>query len=142
MKRRIVHLLQKYLLNPPIKAALRVGLAPPGYALLETIGRKSGRPRHTPVGNGLVGDTFWIVTEHGRQAGYVRNLMANPRVRLKVRRGLRYLWIPGTARVLEDDDWRERQRILSRGHPLRWINAVSVRAMGTEHLTVRIDLEP
>ena len=142
MKRRIVHFLQKFFLNPPIKAALRVGLAPPGYALLETIGRKSGRPRHTPVGNGLVGDTFWIVTEHGRQAGYVRNLMANPQVRLKVRRGLRYLWIPGTARVLEDDDWRERQRILSRGHPLRWINAVSVRAMGTEHLTVRIDLEP
>jgi nitroimidazol reductase NimA-like FMN-containing flavoprotein (pyridoxamine 5'-phosphate oxidase superfamily) len=62
-------------------------------------------------------------------------------VRVQVRRGLRYVWIPGTARVLEDDDPRERQRILSKGHPMRWLNAAAVRAMGTEHLTVRIDLD-
>jgi len=28
---------------------------------LETIGRKTGKPRRTPVGNGLVGKQFWIV---------------------------------------------------------------------------------
>jgi hypothetical protein len=42
MKHRIVHLLQKYFLNPPIKFLLAIGLAPPGYALLETIGRNTG----------------------------------------------------------------------------------------------------
>jgi hypothetical protein len=36
MKHRIVHTLQKYVLNPPIKLALAVGLPLPGYALLET----------------------------------------------------------------------------------------------------------
>ena len=141
MKRRVVHALQKYLLNPPIKAALRVGMAPPGYALLETTGRKSGQPRRTPVGNGLEGSTFWIVTEHGRRAGYVRNLQADPRVRVKVRRGLSYTWVSGTARVLEGDDPRARQREISRGHPLRALNAVAVRTFGTELLTVRIDLD-
>jgi deazaflavin-dependent oxidoreductase (nitroreductase family) len=141
MKRRVVYVLQKFILNPPVKAAMALGIVLPGYAMLETIGRKSGQPRRNPVGNGLVGDTFWIVTEHGREAGYVRNLMANPRVRVLVRRGLRYVWIPGTAHVLEDDDPLERQRILSRGHPVRRLNAIAVRAFGTEHLTIRIDLD-
>jgi len=56
------------------------GVAPPSRAILETTGRRSGVPRRTPVGNGLDGDTFWIVAEHGRRAAYVRNLPAEPRV--------------------------------------------------------------
>jgi hypothetical protein len=84
MKHRIVHFLQKYLFNPPIKLLFAIGLAPPGYALLETTGRKTGKPRRTPVGNGLVGKQFWIVAEHGPKAGYVRNIAVNSRVRLKL----------------------------------------------------------
>ena len=142
MKHRIVHLLQKYVLNPPVRGLFAVGILPPSYALIETRGRKTGKPRVTPVGNGRVGDTFWIVTEHGRKAGYVRNLMHDPRVRVKVREGVRVRWRTGTAHVLPDDDPRERQRMLARGHPGRWLNAFVVRAMGTELLTVRIDLDP
>src|SRR5712691_129577 len=81
MKHRIVHLLQKYLLNPPIKLVFAIGVAPPGYALLETTGRKTGKPRCTPVGDGRIGQQFWIVAEHGMKAGYVRNVASNPRVR-------------------------------------------------------------
>ena len=54
MKHRIVHTLQRYVLNPPIKLALAVGLPLPGYALLETKGRKTGKPRRTPVGDGRI----------------------------------------------------------------------------------------
>ena len=36
MKHRIVHTVQKFLMNPPIKFALAIGLPLPGYALLET----------------------------------------------------------------------------------------------------------
>ena len=68
MKRRIVHLLQKYVLNPQIKFFFLIGIVPPGYALLETTGRKTGKPRRTPVGNGRVGREFWIVAEHGENA--------------------------------------------------------------------------
>ncbi len=74
MKHRIVHFLQKYLFNPPIMFLFAIGLVPPGYGLLETTGRKTGKPRRTPVGNGLVGRQFWIVAEHGQKAGYVRIL--------------------------------------------------------------------
>ena len=80
-----------------MKFLLSIGLAPPGYGLLEPTGRKSGKQRRTPVGNGLVDRQFWIVAEHGPKAGYVRNIMGNPRVRIKFRDGLQVRWHSGTA---------------------------------------------
>ena len=53
-------------------------VAPPGYALLETTGRKTGMARRTPVGDGWVGYQFWLVAEHGMKADYVRNIAAEP----------------------------------------------------------------
>ncbi|MEJ7790764.1 MAG: nitroreductase/quinone reductase family protein [Gaiellaceae bacterium] len=75
--------LGRYFVNPLVRRAIELGVGPPAYAILETVGRKTSEPRRTPVGNGLKGDTFWIVAEHGRRAGYVRNIAANPRVRVK-----------------------------------------------------------
>jgi deazaflavin-dependent oxidoreductase (nitroreductase family) len=143
VKHRVVQLLQQYVLNPPVKALLAAGVLPPSYALLETIGRTTGKPRRTPVGNGLVGDTFWIVAEHGLNAGYVRNIQRDPRVRVKVRDGaIRSRWRTGTAHLLPEDDTRRRQREISRGKPGRALNAFVVRTLGTNLLTVRIDLDP
>ncbi len=130
-KRRLTTALAKYLFNPLVKAGVTTGVLR-GWAVLETTGRRSGQRRRTPVGNGLQGDTFWIVAEHGRRAGYVRNIEANPRVRVQV--GGR--WRSGTAQLMADDDPGERQRRIGRR-----LNAVAVRAMGTELLTVRIDLD-
>jgi deazaflavin-dependent oxidoreductase (nitroreductase family) len=141
LKRRIVRPVQRYLINPPIRVLLAVGVPPLGYALIETTGRTSGRRRRTPVGNGLVGDTFWIVAEQGHHASYVRNIHRDPRVRVKVRKGFRPVWRQGIAEVMEDDDPYARQRFLCRWHPLRALNAAVVRVMGTDLLTVRIDLE-
>jgi deazaflavin-dependent oxidoreductase (nitroreductase family) len=120
------------LVNPVVRGLLERGLMPRTHALLETTGRKSGQPRRVPLGNGLRGDTFWIVTEHGRQADYVKNIEKDPRVRVKVGR----TWRSGTAHLLPDDDVRERFRMLRR--PL---NDALVRGVGTEHLTIRIDLD-
>jgi deazaflavin-dependent oxidoreductase (nitroreductase family) len=140
MKHRVVHTLQKYLLNPPIKLAFAMGLALAGYALLETIGRESGKSRRTPVGDGRIGNQFWLVAEHGMKAGYVRNIERDPRVRLKLRDGLRSRWHTGTAHLLPDDDPRERQRWLASHLPSSAGNARAVRLFGTQLLTVRIDL--
>lgn len=141
VKHQIVHALQKYVLNPPIKLLFAFGIVPPGYALLETIGRETGKARRTPVGDARVGNRFWIVSEHGMKAGYVRNIAANPRVRLKLRHGLRASWHTGTAQVLPDDDARARQRLLADQLPSSRVNAAAVRLFGTELLTVRIDFE-
>jgi hypothetical protein len=70
-KRRLVVAFEKYVQNPPVRAALRAGLPLPMFALLETTGRTSGRRRQTPVINGRRGGRFWIVART-RPAGPVR----------------------------------------------------------------------
>ncbi len=132
-KRRLTTALQVRVFNPPIRWLAARGLAPK-VALLETTGRRSGEQRTTPVTNGLRRGTneFWLVAEHGRKAAYVRNIEADPRVRVRIGRR----WRTGTAHVLPDDDPLARQRTLPRLH------SATVRAMGSELVTVRIDLDP
>ena len=137
-KRRVTTALAKYGFNPLARGLFRLGLPVPGTAILETTGRKSGQLRHTPVTDGLDGDRFWIVAEHGHRAAYVRNIEANPRVRVRVGRR----WREGTARLLPDDDPRERLRRIVSTRKRSRLNAATVRAMQTELLTLRIDLEP
>jgi deazaflavin-dependent oxidoreductase (nitroreductase family) len=137
-KYQVVHFTQRRLMNPVVRGALVRGWRIPGYALLETTGRTSSLPRRTPVGDGLEGDTFWIVAEHGRRADYVRNLEADPKVRVLVRGR----WRSGTAVSLPDDDPRARQRVLGRHRLGRRVNDLAVRSFGTDLLTVRIDLDP
>jgi deazaflavin-dependent oxidoreductase (nitroreductase family) len=141
MKHRIIHALQKYFLNPPIRLALAVGVPLPGYALLETKGRKTGRVRRTPVGDGRIGNQFWLVAEHGMKAGYVCNIEHDPHVRLKLREGFRYQWHRGTAHLLSGDDPRERQRWLASQLPSSTGNAKAVRLFGTQLLSIRIDID-
>jgi deazaflavin-dependent oxidoreductase (nitroreductase family) len=131
-KRTVSTFLSVRLLNPLVKAASRAGLPLPGLVILETTGRKSGEPRRTPVGKAIVGDTLWVIAEHGRKAAYVRNIEAEPRVRARVGRA----WRTGTAHVLPDDDWRERQRRI----PNR-ANSAAVRVAGSDPVTVRVDLD-
>lgn len=135
MKRAIVRAFQSYLVNPPFRLLLRAGILPPTHALLETTGRHTGRPRQNPVGNGLSADgtTFWIVAEHGRHADYVRNMEVDPNVRVRIGR----TWRTGRAGLVPEDDPRARLRAI--GRP---INGFMVRALGTELMTVRVDLEP
>ena len=132
-KRHLSTFASAKLLNPLVRTAARTGLPLPAVVLLETTGRRSGKPRRTPVGKALVGDTLWVVAEHGRRASYVRNIEASPRVRVRIGRH----WRTGTGHVLPDDDWRERQRQI----PNR-LNSAAVRVMGTEPVTVRVDLDP
>ncbi len=131
-----VNFLQKRLANPVVRRVLERGRLP-GYALLETTGRRTGRLRRTPVGDGTVGDTFWIVSEHGRRSAYVLNIEAEPRVRVRIRGR----WRSGTAHLLPGDDPRARQRELRRHRLGAWVNGAAVRVFGTDLLTVRIDLD-
>ncbi|MEV0279296.1 nitroreductase/quinone reductase family protein [Streptomyces sp. NPDC050610] len=103
----------------------------PGQVVLETTGRKSGLPRRTPVGGRRVGREFWLVSEYGEKSNYVRNIQADPRVRVR----LKGRWHAGTACLLPRDDARARLKSLPR------FNSAAVRAFGTNLLTVRIDLD-
>ena len=127
-KRTFSRGLAKYAVNPFVKI---VAGYVPLWSLLETRGRKTGEPRRNPVGNGLKGDTFWIVAEHGARANYVKNLMANPRVRVKVKG----TWLTGTAVPMPEDDVDARLKTLRR------FNSSIVQVARTTPMTIRRDLD-
>jgi deazaflavin-dependent oxidoreductase (nitroreductase family) len=123
MKRRVVHGVQRYVVNP-------IGRRLP-VTMLETTGRKTGQPRRTAVGGRVVDNQFWMVSEHGGHSHYVLNIKADPAVRVRIHGR----WRSGTAHLLPDDDPVARLRLLP------GLNSSVVRAMGSELLTIRIDLD-
>jgi deazaflavin-dependent oxidoreductase (nitroreductase family) len=139
---------QNRVINPAVRFGLEHGLAPPTYAVLETTGRRTGQVRRVPVANGLDGDTFWLIAGLGRRAAYVKNIDADPRVRVlarpaRLRDGVHMRWRTGVAHPLPDDDALARHRLLGRGRPgYRLDGLLLLRlARGEEMLTIRIDLD-
>ena len=137
----LIRVLQRYLLNPLFRLLLLIGVNPYGLAILETRGRVSGKIRRVPVGNGRKGESFWIIAEHGSRAGWVHNIRHDPRVRIRLRVGLRYRWLDGIATVRPDEDALARQRQIIAWHPLRALNAVNVRVFGADLLAVHVQLQ-
>jgi deazaflavin-dependent oxidoreductase (nitroreductase family) len=123
LKRELVHRVQRLVVNP-------IGRQLP-VTMLETTGRKSGQPRRTAVGGSVVGNQFWMVSEHGEHSDYVYNVKANPAVRVRIDGR----WRSGVAHLLPGDDPWQRLRSLPR------LNSMGVRTMGTELLTIRVDLD-
>ena len=123
LKRQVVHRIQRLVANP-------IGRQLP-VIMLETTGRKSGQPRWTAVGGSVVDNQFWMVSEHGDHSDYVYNIKANPAVRVRINGQ----WRSGTAHLLPHDDPRQRLRSLPR------LNSTAVRAVGTDLLTIRVDLD-
>lgn len=121
---RVTKLFQKNVAN-------RVTRLLPFQTLLETTGRKTGQPRRTPLGGRRVGNEFWFVSEFGDNSQYVKNIRANPGVRVR----LNGKWHKATAHIVADDDPRERLRSLPQ------FNSFGVRTFGTNLLTIRVDLD-
>ena len=121
---RVTLLMQRRVANPVTRLV-------PFQTLIETTGRTSGLPRRTPIGGRRVGDAFWFVSEFGRRSQYVKNIEADPRVRLR----LRGRWLTGTAHLVPDDDPRARLR------DLPTVNSFGVTTFGSELLTLRVDLD-
>src|SRR4051795_3798393 len=110
LKRRVSRAVTTRFVNPPVRRLLERVPRRTGWAVLETTGRRTGQPRRVPLGDGLRGNQFWIVTEHGWSADYVKNIQADPRVRVKARGR----WRSGKAHILVDDDANTRLRWLRR----------------------------
>ncbi|MGH2404700.1 MAG: nitroreductase family deazaflavin-dependent oxidoreductase, partial [bacterium] len=80
-------------------------LAPPaGFGVIESIGRRTRKPRRKCVRAIRRGDRVYLVSIPGAEAAWLKNLRAYPRVRLRLRGG----WFTGRARELvEDAELRE-----------------------------------
>jgi deazaflavin-dependent oxidoreductase (nitroreductase family) len=73
-------------INAVMTPLVKVGVGPGYTYLLTTTGRKSGKPRTTPVNIIDVDGERWLVSSYGN-VGWVHNVRASPRVTL--RRGRR-----------------------------------------------------
>jgi deazaflavin-dependent oxidoreductase (nitroreductase family) len=125
LKPQVVHHIQRLVVNP-VGRQLSV-------TMLETTGRKDGQPQDNAVGGRVVDNQFWMVSEHGQYSEYVRNIKANPAVRVR----FRGRWRTGTAHLLPDDDPLQRLRKLK----LPRVHSVMVRFIGSDLLTIRVDLD-
>ena len=79
----------------------------------------------------MIDGSFWIVAADPRQAAYVSNIEANPRVRVMVGRR----WRDGVAHLLEEDNARRRM------FQINPMNGLFIAIAGRDHLTIRVDLE-
>jgi len=104
----------------------------PGCAVIETTGRKTGLPRRTPVAARRKDDACWVVAGIGRKTHYVRNIEADPRVRVRTLGR----WHTGTAYLCPDDNATKRSL---RMNP---VNGLFLWLAGGDQLTVRVDLDP
>lgn len=102
----------------------------PWWVLLETRGRKTGKPRTTPLARGPVeGSVVWLNSVHGRRASWVRNLEATPDVRIK----LTGRWHEGRATVHPFDEEIDRRfNAYARSGP---------RTLGIDPVLVRVELD-
>jgi hypothetical protein len=86
----------------------------------------------------LDGSTFWLVSEHGLRCDYVKNLVANPSVRVKIRRQ----WRSGVASLVTEDAGLARRRQLDRANGvIGRADGLIFRASASDPVTVRIDLD-
>ena|ERR1700722_9472631 len=138
VKRRWEILIGRYTANPLMRGMFKVGITPPGMALVETVGRRTGAVRHTPVvAHTSDGETLWLIAQHGAHAGWVRNFQERPQVRVRLGRQ----WRSGTAELVPEDNVKARIRTFSDSAVGRAITAASFRALESQPVSVRIALE-
>ena len=78
---RLIHL------GPRVAYAIGLGpLVGRFVLLLTTVGRKSGRPRVTPLVYEQRDQTIFVASARGLSADWLRNIQANPKVRVRVGR--------------------------------------------------------
>ena len=82
------------MLNRVVEPAIRAGLGSPrlvpsGFIVLETIGRKTGRARRSPLAATRFGPYVIVATFRGKSSQWVLNLAAQPRTRY---------WLGGKSR--------------------------------------------
>jgi len=66
----------------------------PGFGILTHVGRKSGRPYHTPVNVFSAPNGFLIALTYGRDSEWVKNVLADGGCRLETRRQVYELTAP------------------------------------------------
>ncbi|OBK73769.1 nitroreductase/quinone reductase family protein [Mycobacterium sp. 1274761.0] len=126
------------IVNPLVAALDRIGIRAASVVELETTGAKTGQPRRVPL-TGRADDTgVWVISQHGKRAGWAHNIAANPKVRVRVNNQ----WRSGTAAFAPDDDVVARARSFGgRSKLSQSATAIGMRALQSDPISVRITFD-
>jgi deazaflavin-dependent oxidoreductase (nitroreductase family) len=125
-------------MNPMVAALERIGVRSSLVVELETTGAKSSQPRRVPLAGRADDNGVWVISQHGRRAGWAYNIAADPKVRVRVNNE----WRTGTATFEPHDDIRARARSFGGGGRLsQSATALTMRAMESDPISVRISYE-
>ena len=124
--------------NPLVAALDRIGLRYSLVVELETTGAKSGQPRRVPLTGRADDSGVWVISQHGKRAGWAHNITANPKVRVRVNNE----WRTGTAAFAPDDDVVARARSFGGSSKLsQSATALGMRALQSDPISVRITFD-
>jgi deazaflavin-dependent oxidoreductase (nitroreductase family) len=128
----------RLVMNPTVAALSRLGIHLPLTVELETVGRKSGEPRRVPLNGRPDADGLWVISQHGRRAGWAYNVTANPRVRVRIKGQ----WRSGTATFEPNDDVVARARSIGGGSKIGGSAfAAGMRALQSDPISVHITFD-
>lgn len=121
--------LGRLVMNPVVAALDKIGVRSRLIVELETTGAKTGLPRRVPLAGRADDNGVWVISQHGRRAGWAYNIAAHPEVRVRVNDQ----WRTGTATFEPEDDVRTRARTFG-----GTATALTMRAMESDPISVRI----
>src|ERR1700752_2181534 len=121
--------------NPIVAALDKIGVRSELVIELETTGAKSGQPRRVPLTGRADDKGLWVISQHGRRAGWAHNIAADPKVRVRVNNQ----WRSGTATFEPDDDVAARARSFFGNSKVgQSAAALGMRALQSDPISVRI----
>jgi len=123
------------IVNPLVGALDKMGIRASSTVELETTGAKSGQPRRVPLTGRADDSGVWVISQHGKRAGWAHNISASPTVRVRVNNE----WRNGTAEFAPDDDVVARARSFGgKGKLGQSATALGMRALQSDPISVRI----
>jgi deazaflavin-dependent oxidoreductase (nitroreductase family) len=123
------------IVNPLVGALDRIGIRASSTVELETTGAKSGQLRRVPLTGRADDSGVWVISQHGKRAGWAHNITANPTVRVRVDNE----WHTGTATFEPEDDVVARARSFGGTSKVsRSATALGMRALQSDPISVRI----
>jgi deazaflavin-dependent oxidoreductase (nitroreductase family) len=126
------------IVNPLVAALDKIGIRPASVVELETTGAKTGQPRRVPLTGRADDDGVWVVSQHGNRAGWAHNIVAHPKVRVRVNNQ----WRSGTAAFVPDDDVVARARSFGGNTKIsKSATALGMRALRSDPISVRITFD-
>jgi deazaflavin-dependent oxidoreductase (nitroreductase family) len=106
------------------------------FCYLTTAGRMSGKKRMVEIWFGLEDDTLYLLSGGGESAHWVKNMLADDRVTVRLGRKT----YPGTARVVKDKKEDAKARRLLAAKYQSWLPGKRLSGWANNSLAVAVDL--